>query len=408
MPTPLTRRSISQSLGVRALGITALLLVSVYVASGYWIHHLSASQQLSPTHDEVADNACEFFRLARDAGDPEQAAMLFEVALSHVSKHTAAAPEAWRTLLSQAPQGEKINDREALSRFLGQAIPFEDAVSEGLRSSGSPDAFEIAWRLRTRITEDLQGFRESLAKLVEADLRDCYAKAEKSGSVAETLMVALPSLTPGLTALIATSSAVGEDPALAKLADVAARMQQLVLARSTLLGQQASRLRASVVTDEGGSASDMLLSPERNTVGLCQKLIDESTQLAEMIAGTDTFRLLEALPRAPSPSATKPPNAAAIPTASASDELMSATSSASATQVLAYNIWSLGQIQQAEEAVAWENLLSQIDQGFLDPAVSAVFSMVYNERLSQVKDPIRRGQIARLMLTETPMPLKAF
>ncbi len=81
---------------------------------------------------------------------------------------------------------------------------------------------------------------------------------------------------------------------------------------------------------------------------------------------------------------------------------------ATGLQALRYNIWALRQIRLAETALSWPDILGSIDLQNLDPSVSSLYSLTYDDLIRKESDPLRRDVCVRTLLSQEKIRQEQF
>ncbi len=77
-------------------------------------------------------------------------------------------------------------------------------------------------------------------------------------------------------------------------------------------------------------------------------------------------------------------------------------------QKIRYSLWATRAIYHAEKSGSWHHALGRLDIGLLHTSVNALYSLTYNQRLSEVKDARERVTVVSTILCKDKVGLQAF
>jgi len=378
-------------------------------------HGVASHVSANPIAADFLQYALELRDAAVENGDRAKADALYRLAMRRLVDFPQSAGLMWETIQSLAPDGESTSDPAMIADYLAYLVSFQDGLEQAVFACACPDRFNEMWGIKEGVLQTIAEWRLVLARVIATDVNELNKRCLSPKDVdLAGLTSDLPVIAAWVMALLASGPEdQEEDKAIGIVAtEVAVTCQGLAQLAGNLADQAATNrhsvLHAPVL--EPFLIKHAAHSDRSNTEDVVAS--GPNQILLERIAAASTLLQLEAvsllLLQAAIHSSFGEDESPVLNPSMVADSLDKAGLECRETQLLAYYLWALSQIELASDAPDWEESLSRIDQVFLDPAVSAIYGSTYSELISAEKEPYERSRKARIFVTATRVSARAF
>lgn len=345
------------------------------------------------------------------AGDTEKAALLEEMAFARMRRSPSDVPAVWQLLKTQIERFKEnpVDYASRLDVFLAE-------VRGALSECQTITEFSTVWDVHEEIQVALQQTHRDLYAIALEELaRASRVIAGPSTSFLDdiTTLVSMRSSAPSslnaqvLASVLSSSLAAWDeedapadraqppDANLKRFHDAVAALVTSILGKAeTFLTTELDELTQEAERDKRGEP----VEPVPGTAGgtYQQAIVSfqglqaaiETADLASwsLIAQADFLERIENI----------------------GARLAELPWKATELQGLRYNIWALRQIRLADSAQSWPDILGSIDLYNLDPSVSSLYSLTYDDLVRRESDPLRRDACVRTLLSKDKTRLEQF
>lgn len=286
-----------------------------------------------------------------------------------------------------------------------QLVEFQEGLEQALAQARTVQEFDQGWRVWLSTEEAMAEHRKGLLKKIDERLQGHTGpSANQSAEGLEGAIAtveAFRSLTQDLAGCVVALSATQDvtKPLDAPVLRVIERADAAIAKASAAVG--ATHDKMTSLRKELGEAKSVEKAKEQEP-GPCEATIRQLGLLMTAVEAADfeSWLALRELTSGKAESDDRLESLLAAMVASRSDT--------AETQLLAYNLWALGELEAAETVDGWDGVLALLDKGLLSPEVSALYSTVYSRRVESVRDPKVRATKVITLLKDSPTPLSAF
>jgi hypothetical protein len=388
---------------------TALCIASACfgAAALYSIERLSRGTSsdagIGPSAVELsrASRPDEFLR-ARTGATSGTASLLRDALLREAARNQLTAQPSLADPMYLEIVGALPDDPEVA---IVQLVEFQEGLEQALAQARTVQDFERGWRVWLSTEEAIAEHRNGLLKRIDGRLkRHTGPSADQPADGLEGAIAAVEAfrlLTQDLAGCVVALSATQDvtKPMDAPILRVIERADAAITSVSDAV--EAAHGKMKLHRKELGEATSVDKS-EKNEPGQCETTIRQLGLLmaAGEAADFESWLALRELTAGKAESKLRLAGLLAAMDAARSDT--------AEAQLLAYNLWALGELEAAETVDGWDGVLASLDKGLLSPEVSALYSSVYSRRVESVRDPKARATKVITLLTDSSTPLSAF
>jgi hypothetical protein len=355
----------------------------------------------SPIEFNRASRPDEFLR-ARTGATSGTASLLRDALLRDAARNQLAAQPGLADPMYLHVVGVLPDDPEVA---IAQLVDFQEGLEQALAQAGTVQDFDRGWRVWLATEEAIAKQRKGLFEKIDERLkRHTGPSADQPADGLEGAIAAVEafqSLTQDLAGCVVALSATQEvtKPVDAPVLRVIERADAAIAKSADAV--KAAHEKMKLLRQELGEATSVDKS-ENNEPGQCEATIRQLGQLMAAVEAADFESWLALRELAASKAESNDGLAGLL---AAMDAARSDTAEA---QLLAYNLWALGELESAETVDGWDGVLASLDKRLLSPEVSALYSSVYSRRVESVRDPKARVTKVITLLTDSSTPLSAF
>ncbi len=371
---------------------------------------LGCTKATVPTQDYASDFARAALRLESE-NQNEKADLLESLAFAQMRRDPTQVPAMWLVVKDRIYE-LKDNPEEQMSRL----DAFATEVRASLPECPSLNIFNAAWEVLEAIEKADADAKVTLCKSAQSQLASLQEKsAGPSTSFADdlTMLFSLinPSVTggsnPGLESILSSVLGAEQDEIgghgidLTPNPDFQQLQKQMSDVLLAILGKGKALLEQQnvILADEAqkDTKGESVEPTSTNPGGYYQQVMTNCESIQKQIEVSGISRW------------------SGIVEGNLSEELeniatgmMSLGSKAAELQVVRYNVWALRQMHMTESAQSWPDILGVVDLRALDPSVSSVYSLTYENLIRKETDPMRRDNLIRTLLSKEKVRLEQF
>lgn len=376
---------------------------------------LAYSQKPRPpkTNVATAGTAQTFWDMSKrmmETSQTEKAVALEQLAISTIRRDPKQASGLWATVSNQADSmtADPLKQLELLDSLFRE---LDSVVME------SPDleTFETNWRLIELLRDRMDACRallcgpmlEQLEKVTVAcsdstkpfaenlDAFGLYMRGEEPGHAGQSIDLLLE--TVFFTGDIGGNTPMSEEFAT-HLDDVCVKLatllQTLLHQGNQWISQEETALNLEAERDGNGVS---VFPQAMNSPGVYQEVLLAAGQVGSMLELVALDRYFDNVPE--HSEALENQYAAIL------GELEQLNNRAAELQMLRYNLWALQTMYAAHGNAAWPEALGTIDFQWLQPSVSTLYSITYDEMLRKETTPsVRNVSVRALLLSPKTLP----
>jgi hypothetical protein len=337
----------------------------------------------------------------------EKGGAMVQTAWVQQARHPTVAPKIWGMTESHASRLPQEQRDLVLALFL-------QSVDDAIELCEQPGDFDVLWKVRMQVVSSIaegeevrtkglsSGLADVVKELAERGVKQCLLSGEQSGKVRETRL-RLESLHEASDEL---PKEIGK-----QLQEINVRLTEWIQSELERIESRYAKERERDATMDSSVAAVSNAAKEHQSKGSYTQLLDEVEDLWRTSTSPEaTFWMQYAGVAGVRGNGSVAAGGEGQTALSLEDRFQRLRIDISRSIRIRYNIWAVGEISQAGKLLGPQGCvaLGRIDNGLLDPSVSALYSTAQSQVFQSIDDPNQRHVHVRKMLSTEPVGLDAF